>query len=362
MKKKSRRQFVVSFFQFMLTGIASVLGFKTASCKDTRSISEERHNLNNQKVAQINRDFEAGYLKLHKTGELKKRGESLWANMESCSLCPRECGAARLDGEKGFCQASSDLEIASYHPHFGEERPLVGRGGSGTVFFSNCNLRCVFCINWQISQGGEGDKKELDELAAMMLYLQGIGCPNINIVTPTHYSAHIVLALERAALKGLKIPLVYNTCGWEKVEILQLLDGVVDIYLPDFKYADSDSAALYSSDADTYPQLTKLALLEMNRQVGVANPASDGLMYRGLMIRHLVMPNNVSGTKEVLEWIAANLPKDTYINLMSQYRPMYKASDFPLISRRITRQEYSDAVKWAQDAGLTNLEIQGYPF
>jgi putative pyruvate formate lyase activating enzyme len=183
----------------------------------------------------------------------------------------------------------------------------------------------------------------------------------VNVVTPTHYSPNIVLALDRAAASGLRLPVVYNTCGWESLEILKMLDGVVDIYLPDFKYADGEMAAKYSSAATTYPEITKGALLEMHRQVGVARPADDGLMYRGLMIRHLVMPNNVGGTREVIEWIADSLPKDTYVNIMSQYRPMYHAFDYPEISRRITREEYSQTVAWARNAGLTNLEIQGWP-
>jgi len=305
-------------------------------------------------------NFEPGYLKLHKSGELKRRGEKLWKLMESCKLCPRMCGVNKLKGEKGFCNANSQLEISAYHPHFGEEKPLVGKGGSGTIFLTNCSLRCVFCINWDISQGGEGVRRSIDEFAGMMLILQKMGCPNINFVTPTHYSPHIILAVDKAASKGLRIPLVYNTCGWERVEILKVLDGIIDIYLPDFKYSNGEMASKYSSGAFSYPEITKKALLEMYRQVGTARPASDGLMYRGLMIRHLVMPNNVSGTKEVIKWIAGNLPKDTYLNLMSQYRPVYKAMQYPEISRKITRQEYMEAIKHAESTGLTNLEIQGY--
>jgi putative pyruvate formate lyase activating enzyme len=212
----------------------------------------------------------------------------------------------------------------------------------------------------------------------MMLQLQARGCHNINVVTPSHYSPYIVLALDRAAARGLRLPLVYNTCGWEQLEILRLLDGVVDIYLPDFKYASGDMAAKYStcvppdtryleseagarySPTDIYPDLTKMALLEMQRQVGVARPDQDGLMRRGLMLRHLVMPNDVGGTREVVRWIAANLPKDTYLNLMSQYTPMHRANEFPAINRRITRDEYRAAVEAAREAGLTNLEIQGF--
>ncbi|MBM3243619.1 MAG: radical SAM protein, partial [Candidatus Omnitrophica bacterium] len=199
----------------------------------------------------------------------------------------------------------------------------------------------------------------IEELADMMLNLQKLGCHNINVVTPTHYSAHIILALDIAAGKGLRIPFVYNTCGWEKLEILKLLDGVVDIYLPDFKYWDSAMAEKYSG-APGYPAVTKKALLEMHRQVGVAKPAKNGLMYRGLMIRHLVMPNNVGGSKEVIKWIAESLPKDTYVNIMSQYRPMYKAFDFPQIARRLTKEEYREVVDYARELGLTNLDIQGY--
>ena len=304
--------------------------------------------------------FEPGYLKLHRTGELRRRGDALWAMLESCRLCPRECGARRLRGERGFCQGSRDVEVSAHHPHFGEERSLVGRGGSGTIFLTNCNLRCVFCINWEVSQGGQGRRREVEDLADMMLDLQRRGCHNVNIVTPTHYSAHVLRALDVAAGRGLRLPLVYNTCGWERLEVLKLLDGVVDIYLPDFKYWDGKKAAKYSSGAETYPEVTREAVLEMHRQVGVARPAADGLMYRGLMIRHLVMPNDVGGTKEILAWIASSLPKDTYVNVMSQYRPTFRAFEFPEIARPLTRAEYQEAVSEGRRLGLTNLDVQGW--
>lgn len=307
-------------------------------------------------------DFEPSYLKLHRTGELKERGEDLWKIMECCRLCPRMCGVNKLNKKKGFCGANSRLMVSSFHPHFGEEESLVGKGGSGTIFLTHCSLRCVFCCNWEISQGGRGFYRSIKELANLMLDLQDRGCPNINFVTPTHYSPHIVLAVDMASGQGLRIPIVYNTCGWERVEILRYLEGIVDIYLPDFKYADGEMAARYSSDAFTYPETTKKALLEMHRQVGVAKPAGDGLMHRGLMIRHLVMPNDVSGSKEVISWIAANLPGDTYVNIMSQYQPRYKASEYPNISRKISRKEYREVVDWARQKGLTNLDIQGYYF
>ncbi len=321
-----------------------------------------------------------GYVKLHRRGELKARGEALWNRLTPCKLCPRACGVDRLAGEKGFCQAGSDLVISSHHPHFGEEPPLVGSGGSGTVFFSHCGLRCVFCINYEISLFGQGAKRSIEDLAQMMLNLQERGCHNINVVTPSHYSPYIVLALDQAAARGLKLPLVYNTCGWEQMEILALLSGVVDIFLADFKYACGQMAMKYStcvppdtryleseagqrySSTEVYPQLTQAALLEMNRQVGVAQPDEEGLLHRGLIIRHLVMPDNVGGADEVLRWIARNLPKDTYVNLMSQYTPTYRADEFPEINRRITRDEYREAVAVAEEEGLTNVEIQGFRY
>lgn len=304
-------------------------------------------------------DFEPSYLKLHKTGELRKRGEKLWNIMKSCRLCPRKCEVNRLDGAEGFCHASSQLEISSYHPHFGEETPLVGRNGSGTIFFTNCGLRCVFCINWEISQGGQGQQRSIDDLAGMMLKLQAKGCHNINFVTPTHYVPHIILAVDRAAAKGLHLPLVYNTCGWENLEILKMLDGIIDIYLPDFKYSSEDMAVKYSAQANNYPEITQKAFFEMHRQVGTAIPAENGIMHRGIMIRHLVMPNRTSGTKGVIEWIAQHLPKNTYLNLMSQYQPFYKAFNYPEIARRITVKEYKDTIDWAKKAGLTNVHLQG---
>lgn len=303
--------------------------------------------------------FKPSYLKLHQSGELRRRGRKLWEEMKKCNLCPRKSEVNRFEEELGTCRASSKLIISSHHPHFGEERPLVGEHGSGTIFFANCGLRCVFCINWEISHKAEGRPRSISELAQMMLHLQSRGCHNINFVTPSHYLPHILLAVDKAAAKGLRLPLVYNTCGYERLEILRYLDGVVDIYLPDFKYSSGEMAEKYSADAMDYPEVAQQALLEMHRQVGLAIPAEDGVMRRGLMIRHLVMPNGVSGTKEVVQWIAAHLPKNTYVNLMSQYRPCYKAFKYPEISRRITVKEYRNAVRWAKEAGLTNVEYQG---
>jgi putative pyruvate formate lyase activating enzyme len=305
--------------------------------------------------------FEPAYLKLHESGDLKKRSEKLWAIMESCKLCPRKCRVNRHKGMSGFCRApGTTLVISAFHPHFGEEQPLVGKGGSGTIFITHCNLRCVFCQNWEIANLGIGSDRNIDDFANMMLKLQEIGCHNINLVTPTHYSAHILKAIDIAAERGLRLPIVYNTSGWERLEILKLLDGIVDIYLPDFKYWESDMSAKYSSGAESYPEITGKAILEMQRQVGIAKPASDGLIQRGLMIRHLVMPSNTGGSHKVMEWIAENLPKDTYVNIMGQYNPVYKAYDYPELSRRITKKEYLAVVNKAKDLGLTNLDIQMY--
>ena len=381
MKRLSRRRFIGSCFAAAGLGFSVIrAGNKKQETSPSQSDTTGSQNKTPpapEGTAIIDpTSFEPAYMKLHRSGELKKRGQELWKRMQPCKLCPRTCGVDRLDGKAGFCQATSQLVISSCQRHFGEEKPLVGKGGSGTIFFTHCGLRCVFCINHEISLEGKGTPRSIEDLAQMMLTLQEWGCHNINVVTPTHYSAHIVLALDMAAAKGLKLPLVYNTCGWERLEILKKLDGIVDIYLPDFKYASGDMAVKYStcvpsdsefahsevgerySSTETYPELTKMALLEMHRQVGVGKPASDGLMYRGLMIRHLVMPSGVSGTKHVIAWIAKNLPKDTYINIMSQYRPMYKAHEYPAIARRITREEYGEAVRAAREAGLTNAETQ----
>lgn len=310
---------------------------------------------------EVERAFEPAYLKLHQSGELSKRAEALWEIMGSCTLCPRECGADRLRGETGFCKSQGTiLHVASYHAHYGEERPLVGTGGSGTIFFTHCGLQCVFCQNYHISHLGRGTQTSIPALAGMMLDLQRRGCHNINLVTPTHYVAHIVKAVDIAAERGLRIPLVYNTSGWEQLEVLKLLDGIVDIYLPDFKYWDGEMAGAYSAGAANYPELTKQALLEMHRQVGTAVPAEDGIMYRGLMIRHLVMPEGISGSKQIMQWIAENLPKDTYVNIMAQYSPSFKAFDYPELSKRLTAEEYRAVVNAAKELGLNNLDLQRF--
>jgi putative pyruvate formate lyase activating enzyme len=296
------------------------------------------------------------YVGLEKEGKFAERVEEAYSIFEKCRLCPRECGVNRLDGEKGFCRAPMKVMVYTAQPHFGEELSLVGQHGSGTIFFSNCNLRCVFCQNWPISIRGEGRAVEDEGLAQMMMFLQEIGCHNINLVTPTHVMPNILNATRIAFKKGLRIPLVYNTSGYERVEILQMLDGIVDIYLPDIKYMDGDMAAKYSSDARDYPEVATAAVFEMNRQVGVHQIDGQGVARKGLMIRHLVMPNRIAGTKKFVRWVAENLPRTTYVNIMSQYHVDYRAFEYPEIARGITVQEFLEAMDWAEEYGLTVLD------
>jgi putative pyruvate formate lyase activating enzyme len=296
------------------------------------------------------------YEKLEIEGKLAQKVKQAYALFENCQLCPRKCGVNRQKGEKGFCRALVKPVIFSYQPHFGEEISLVGEKGSGTIFFSNCNLRCIFCQNWPISHEGRGKEFQDEDLADMMLELQGMGCHNINLVTPTHVMPNILNATRMALKKGLKLPLVYNTSGYERLEILKILDGIVDIYLPDFKYMDADKAAKYSAGASDYPEVTKKAITEMHRQVGVHKIDKEGIAIRGLMIRHLVMPNRVAGTEKFVKWVAEALPKDTYINIMAQYRVEYKAYDYPEIARGISVQEFMETMDWAEKYGLTNLD------
>ncbi len=297
-----------------------------------------------------------GYGKLEQDGKLAQRIEQACSLFEQCELCPRRCGVNRKNGDRGFCRAPTKVVVYSAHSHFGEEISLTGKKGSGTIFFSNCNLRCVFCQNWPIAHMGYGKEVQDEDLADMMIHLQGLGCHNINLVTPTHVMPNIVSATRIAFKKGLRLPLVYNTSGYERVEILKILDGIVDIYLPDMKFMDGDRAAKYLGGASDYPDVAKKAIIEMHRQVGEHLVDSQGIAIRGLMIRHLVMPNWVAGTEKFVSWVAENLPKSTYVNIMHQYRVDYKAFDYPEIWRRITVQEYLAAMRWAKEYGLINLD------
>ncbi len=298
-----------------------------------------------------------GYARLEEEGKLQERVERAYAELENCRLCPRLCGVNRRAGEKGFCESTALARVNSHSAHFGEELPLVGRNGSGTIFFSNCNLRCVFCQNYPIAHFGRGRDVSDEDLASMMLALQRRGCHNINLVTPTHLLPNILGAVRIAHSRGLKLPLCYNTGGYDSLEMIRLLDGIVDIYLPDMKFMDPEKAARYAVAGPLdYPETAMAAIEEMHRQVGVLETDGRGVARRGLMIRHLVMPNRVSGAREFVRWVAEKLSKDTYVNIMAQYRVEYRAFEYPKIARAITPAEFVEAIDWAEEAGLTNLD------
>jgi len=297
------------------------------------------------------------YALLEDEGRLAERIEQAYSIMENCWLCPRRCGVNRRAGRLGFCRAPEKARVHGFQAHFGEEQPLVGWNGSGTIFFSNCNLRCVFCQNWPIAHEGWGRDVSDEELAEMMLSLQRRRCHNINLVTPTHVMPNILGAVRIALQKGLRLPLCYNTSGYELTEMVKLLDGIVDIYLPDIKFMDGLEAQRFNlAAAVDYPQMAKESTVEMHRQVGELIVDARGIALRGLMIRHLVMPNRVAGTRELVQWVAANLSTKTYVNIMSQYRVEFMAFNFPQIARAITSEEFVEAVQWAKEAGLTNLD------
>jgi len=291
------------------------------------------------------------YLELYRTGELQERIDALEALLSECRLCPRNCKAPRTEGEEGVCRAGNDLKVASAFPHFGEEPPLTGQFGSGTIFLANCNLRCVFCQNFDISHEGKGEYVSDKAFSDIMIRLQRLGCHNINLVTPTHYAARIVSALPLAIESGLQLPIVWNCGGYESEEVIRLLDGVVDIYMPDIKYSDEHYAIKYSR-APHYFERACDALKEMHRQVGDLEIDSRGIAKSGMLIRHLVMPEGVAGTERVMKFIAQELSKDSYVNIMDQYHPCYKAADFPEIDRRITAAEYEEALQAACSFGL----------
>jgi len=294
------------------------------------------------------------YLDLERSGELERREQALWELFDPCRLCPRLCGANRAAGMEGACSTAENFKVASFGPHHGEERPLRGNRGSGTIFFSNCNLLCIFCINWQIAHRGDGRQTSHAELANMMLDLQHRRCHNINLVTPTHLVPHIVKALRIAIAGGLRLPLLFNGSGYESLEVIKLLDGIIDIYLPDFKYQDDAMAIRFSQGAPDYTRHTAAAIKEMHRQVGVLRTTGD-IAQRGLLIRHLVLPENVAGTDAFVRWVVSELGPETHVNIMSQYRPMFRANEFPPLDRHLTREEFEQAMRWAREAGLRNF-------
>lgn len=296
-----------------------------------------------------------GYLSLFGSGELARRAEQAVARLSECRMCPRDCAVDRLRGELGVCRTGRHAQVASWNLHFGEEAPLVGKTGSGTIFFAQCNLNCVFCQNWDISHPGEAfPETDAGRLAQIMLELQAEGAANINFVSPSHVTAQILEALPIAVERGLAVPLVYNSGGYDSLETLRLLDGVVDIYMPDAKFWDPQVAKRLCGAKD-YPQRAREAITEMHRQVGDLRLDGTGMARKGLLVRHLVMPEGLAGTAEWMRFIAG-LSKDTYVNVMEQYRPCGKACAMPGIDRAVSAQECREAKQMALDAGLTRLD------
>lgn len=293
----------------------------------------------------------------YKIRSIEDRLKTAYSLLAPCEVCPRRCGINRLKGETGFCGMGKDLMLSSHNLHFGEEPPISGTGGSGTLFLTGCSLKCVFCQNYPISQLSHGNRISIQDFAEAMLDLQKRGAHNINFVTPTHFAPQIMDALRIAYRSGLSIPLVYNCSGYESLAVLKLWEGIMDIYMPDMKYADPDASFTCSSARD-YPLVNRAAVLEMHRQVGLLELDSRGIAKKGLLIRHLVLPGNLSGTEEILRFISEKISPDTHISLMRQYFPAHRADSHPLLKRRITDEEYEKARIKMEEFGLTNGWIQ----
>ena len=299
--------------------------------------------------------FEPVYFQTYENGLLQKKVADANSRLKSCMLCPRECGVDRLSGEKGFCSTGNLSWVSSFSPHFGEEAPLVGNHGSGTIFFTHCNLLCLFCQNFDISHQGQGQEVTADELAGIMLSLQNQGCHNINFVSPSHVVPQILAAMEIAVENGLNVPLVFNTGGYDRVSTLKLLEGVVDIYMPDFKFWDSQVAADSCQAAD-YPEIARKALVEMHRQVGDLQIDEAGIAWRGVLIRHLVLPGGLAGTRDIMRFIAQNISTASYVNVMSQYRPCGRAAEVKGLETPLASKDYKRAVQAAKEEGITRLD------
>ncbi|GAB6137904.1 radical SAM protein [Halanaerobaculum tunisiense] len=297
--------------------------------------------------------MEPNYLQLFDSGELKTRVNRAYEQLKDCTLCPHHCHVDRTQDELGYCKTGSQIKVASFGPHFGEEKPLVGTSGSGTIFFSNCNLRCVYCQNYDTSHLGRGEQVTVQELAEIMIDLQNQGCHNINFVTPSHMIHALLAATLEACKLGLEIPLVYNSGGYDEVNSLKLLDDVISIYMPDLKYADEEVALKYSQIED-YFSIVKAAITEMHRQVGDLE-IKNGIAQTGLLIRHLILPEKLAGTQEIMEFISQEISPTTYVNIMKQYYPAYKAEEFTKLSRSITAQEFKEALTAAKEAGLEKI-------
>lgn len=303
----------------------------------------------------MQKGFIPAYLKTQREGLLNAKISSAQELLESCTVCPRNCHVNRKDGETGFCRAGFLPKVSSSSPHFGEEQPLVGFHGSGTIFLTHCNLGCLFCQNYSISHLDEGEEISFEQLSRMMVALQSLGCHNINFVSPTHYVPQILKALPTAIEHGLSVPLVYNTGGYDSVETLKLLEGVFDIYMPDFKYGKEEVAEEYSEARD-YPHVAKQAIHEMFRQVGDLLLDDRGIALRGLLIRHLVLPSGLAGTQEVMRFLSKDISKDTYVNIMAQYHPCGDIPPGSPLYRRISKLEYVQAVEMAKKEGITRLD------
>jgi putative pyruvate formate lyase activating enzyme len=295
------------------------------------------------------------YIRAYEKGLLKEKIAHAGSLLESCMLCPRKCGVDRLAGETGFCKTGKRSWVSSYSPHFGEEAPLVGTRGSGTIFFTHCNLLCLFCQNFDISHQGVGQEVTDNELAGIMLDLQNQGCHNINFVTPSHVVPQILAALEVAVEHGLDVPLVFNSGGYDRIATLKLLDGVFDIYMPDFKFWDSQ-AAENSCQAADYPEVACKALAEMHRQVGDLQIDDVGIARRGLLIRHLVLPGGLAGTRQVMRFIAREISPSSYVNVMSQYRPCGRAGEVKGLESHLSPGDYKNAVRAAKEEGIMRLD------
>lgn len=286
--------------------------------------------------------------------ELDRRIKKAYKILEKCEICPRKCGVNRLKNERGFCRVGKEPIVSSYHPHFGEESVLVGSRGSGTIFFTHCNLACVYCQNYDISQLDIGNEISLERLAEMMIELQNQGCHNINFVSPTPYAPQILGALALARKKGLNLPLVYNTNSYDSIKTLKLLDGIIDIYMPDAKYASEEVGRKYSM-VPNYPQVMKKAIKEMHRQVGDLEVDDRGVAVRGLLVRHLVLPGGLAGTKEIMEFLVKEISPNTFVNIMAQYHPCYKAEQYPPLDSSLSLCEHQQAIEIAKKAGLKRI-------
>jgi len=295
-------------------------------------------------------DFKPSYLKLYEEGKFEEKVEKAYSLLERCTVCPHNCRINRLNDEKGFCKTGKNVKVSSFFPHFGEEFPIRGYKGSGTIFISYCNMRCVYCQNYEISHLGEGREYTPEELAGIMLYLQEEGCHNINWVTPSHVVPQLLKALFIAVKNGLKIPIVYNTSSYDSPETVKLLEGIVDIYLPDIKYLSDNHGKKYSK-VKNYPDIAKEVIKLMHQQVGDLKTDERGIAYRGVLVRHLVLPEDISTTKKVLDFLKSVSP-NMHVNIMAQYHPYYKAFRYPELSRRITDKEYREAVEYASQIGL----------